>query len=215
MATTKVSAIAPFKVDLSASVLLGTLAGIFAAIVASNLGLVDQTILGLNVSIFHIFGSFLVLCVVGIIVARVVGKKIPLIYKFGKFGEAGGLNWLVDMGVLNLLILFTGLSTGIYFIIFKGISFLVSASNSYLWNKFWVFRGHKKQDETKEATKFFSATVLGLIFNVTLAGSIALVGPKIIFEIDSKVWANLATVTGSLGAMIFNFILYKIWVFKD
>lgn len=212
---TKSNEIAPLGVDLTASGLLGTLAGIFAAIVASNLGIAGKTFFGVTASIYLIFGLFLVLCVVGIVVARFVGKYIPFIYKFGKFGEAGGLNWLVDMGVLNLLILFTGFSTGLYFIVFKGVSFLVSAINSYFWNKIWVFRGHKKQEETKEATKFFGATTLGLIFNVTLAGSIALLGPKILSGIDSKVWANLATVTGSLGAMIFNFVLYKIWVFKD
>lgn len=213
--TKKSNEIAPLRVDLTASGILGTLAGIFAAIVASNLGLVGQTFFGVTASVYLIFGFFLFLCVVGILVSRFIGKYIPFVYKFGKFGEAGGLNWLVDMGVLNLLILFTGFSTGIYFIVFKGVSFIVSATNSYFWNKLWVFRGHKKQKETKEVTKFFGATTLGLIFNVTLAGTIAFMGPRVFAGIDSKVWANLATVTGSLGAMIFNFILYKIWVFKD
>jgi len=212
---TKAKELAPFKFDLTASGLLGTIAGIFAAIVASNLGLIGKTFFGVTLSVYQVFGFILVLCVVGIIIARLLGKKWPFIYNFGKFGEAGGLNWLVDLGIVNLLILFTGLSTGIYFIIFKGISFIVASTNSYFWNKLWVFWGHKKQDETKQVTKFASATTLGLIFNITLAGAIAFFGPKVYTGIDSKVWANLATIVGSLGAMLFNFTLYKIWVFKD
>ena len=211
----KANELAPLRFDLTASGLLGSLAGIFAAIVASNLGFVGKTYLGITVSVYLVFGLFLALCVVGIIAARIVGKYVPFIYNFVKFGEAGGLNWLVDLGIVNLLILFTGFSAGIYFVIFKGISFLVAATNSYFWNKIWVFWGHKKQDETKQVTKFSIATLLGLVFNVALAGVIAYFGPQVFSGIDSKLWANLATIVGSLGAMLFNFTLYKIWVFKN
>jgi putative flippase GtrA len=204
-----------FKVDLSASVLIGLMAGLFASIVLTNLDFFGKTVAGISLSIPIVIGGFIMLCVAGIIVARVVGRLLPIFYKFGKFGEAGGLNWLVDLGIVNLLILVTGYSTGIYFILFKGISFASASTNSYFWNKFWVFRGVKKQSETKEVGKFAIATVLGMLVNIILASSIAFIGPLIFGGISSKSWANIATIVGSLTAMIFNFLLYKIWVFKD
>lgn len=207
--------LAPIGVDLTASVLVGILAGLFATIVATNLDLFGKTFFGISLSIPIIFVVFAGLCVVGIFAARIAGKYLPLIYKFGKFGEAGGLNWLVDLGMLNLLILLTGFSTGGFFVLYKGVSFVTASTNSFFWNKFWVFRGAKKQKETKEISKFAIATILGMAVNVTLASLIAFVGPNLISGIESKTWANIATVIGSLTAMVFNFVLYKIWVFKN
>ncbi len=206
---------APIWLDLFAAVLIGLLAGLFATIVTVNLDFLGNTFKGVELTIPLIFGFFVVLCIVGIFGARILGRAVPLIYKFGKFGEAGGLNWLVDLGVLNLLILLTGFSTGFYFVLYKGISFVSASTNSYFWNKFWVFRGAKKQDETKEVGKFALATILGMLVNITLAGIIAYVGPLLFPGLGSKAWANIATITGSLTAMIFNFVLYKIWVFKN
>jgi putative flippase GtrA len=136
-------------------------------------------------------------------------------YKFVKFGEAGGLNWLVDLGIINLLMLLTGLSGNPWASIFKAVSFTAAVSNSYFWNKLWVFYGHKKQDEKKEFGKFVTASLFGLGFNLVIFTVIKVGGPMIFDGFTSVQWANIATILGSLSAMIFNFVLYKIWVFKD
>jgi putative flippase GtrA len=215
MSQAKTNIIAPLRVDLAASILVGLLAGLFATIVATNLDLLGDQIKGIEISAPILIAGFIALCVIGIFAARIIGKILPIFYKFGKFGEAGGLNWLVDLGVLNLLILLTGYSAGIYFVLYKGISFVAASTNSFFWNKFWVFRGAKKQDEKKEVGKFATATVMGMLVNVVLASIIAFVGPHLFANIESKTWANIATVVGSLTAMIFNFVLYKVWVFKN
>jgi putative flippase GtrA len=215
MKSKKENILAPFKNDLEASIIIGLLAGLFSTIVLVNLNLFGKEVFGVKLSITVLFVIFLIFCLGGIFMARLASRFWPVIYKFGKFGETGGLNWLVDLGVLNLLILLTGFSTGIYFIIFKGISFVTASTNSYFWNKWWVFRGAAKQDEVKEVGKFFVATTLGMMVNVLLASTIAFLGPHIIGGIDSKTWANIATVCGSLTAMIFNFLIYKIWVFRN
>lgn len=196
-----------WKKDLVSAFLVGLIAGPLSVVVLKNLGF--------NVPWYFLIVGFPILTLAGILVARLVGKFWGIIYKFGKFGEVGGLNFLVDLGVLNILIWATGFSTGIYYSVFKGISFIAAVTNSYFWNKFWVFSDAQKQDQTKEAGKFFVASVLGLAFNVALASAIVFFGPKFVGGINSTTWASIGSVVGSISAILFNFVLYKIWVFKD
>jgi len=205
----------PFYQDLAAATVLGAIAGFFAVFVAKSLGFINQVYFGVYLNPVVIFSFFVFICMTGILVGRLLGMFAPVLYKFLKFGEAGGLNWLVDIGIVNILIIITGQNAGIYFILFKGISFLVAATNSFFWSKLWVFYGSKKQKEGSEISKFAIATLLGLLINVTIATTISNIGPSFIDNINGIGWANIATVAGSLTAMIFNFTLYKFWVFKD
>lgn len=194
------------KTDLLAASFIGILASIFSLIVIKNLSL--------NIPFGKPFFVFIPLCVAGIFVARFLGKRIPVFYQFGKFGETGGLNWLVDFGFLNLFILISGISTGLYFSFFKAVSFIVSVINSYFWNKFWVFKKTGKEKSSQEFGKFSLVSLVGLGINVILASFIVFLGPKIIFDINSKIWANIAAAFGSLTAMMWNFLGYKFFVFK-
>ncbi|PIR67982.1 hypothetical protein COS74_00650 [bacterium CG06_land_8_20_14_3_00_33_50] len=198
------------KVDFIASGIIGVLASLFSLIVIKNLGI--------NISILIPFLIFIPICVIGIAIARALADKIPALYQFGKFGETGGLNWLFDFGVLNLLIMISGISTGIYFSLFKGISFIASVTNSYAWNKFWVFRKTEKESEketAQEISKFMIVSLVGMAVNVILASAIVFIAPKIILSnIAPKVWANLAAAIGSVSAMMWNFVGYKFFVFK-
>lgn len=211
----KVKNMPSFKYDLSAATLLGILAGTFATISAAGSGILNVKLLGITLSPYLIFGLFLFLCVAGIVVGRFLAKYLEVLYKFLKFGEAGGLNWLVDLGVINLLMLVTGITAGLWTSIFKGISFTVAVTNSYFWNKKWVFYGHKKQNETQEFSKFLTASLMGLALNIGVFSLIKYAGPLVFTGLTSAQWVSMATIVGSLGAMVFNFVLYKIWVFKD
>lgn len=207
--------IATWRYDLTAASLLGVMAGFFALVSASGSGILNTVIFGIKLSPYLVFITFPVLCFLGIIVGRVFGKYISILYKFVKFGEAGGLNWLVDLGVINLLMLITGLSENPWASVFKAVSFSFAVANSYFWNKLWVFYGHKKQKESQELGKFITASLLGLGFNLIVFTVIKVGGPLLVDGFSNVQWANIATIVGSLSAMIFNFVLYKIWVFKD
>lgn len=205
MSTTETK-INPLARDLGGAAIIGVLASIFAFIVVTNLKF--------NISWLILLLGFTGLTVLGILITRLFGEKIPLIYKFGKFGEAGGLNWLVDFGVLNLLILLTGINAGIYFSVFKGGSFAVASTNSYFWNKFWVFEKGKTKKVGAELTRFIISILIGMTVNVLIASTIRFFGPNIFSGIDGNLWANIAAGIGSLLAMVFNFAMFKLWVFK-
>lgn len=64
--------------------------------------------------------------------------------QFWRFFLIGLMNVFIDLAVLNLLILITGVGrTGVWFTVFKAISFTVAVINSYYFNRRWVFRDRK------------------------------------------------------------------------
>jgi putative flippase GtrA len=196
-----------WKKDLSAALLVGVIAGPLSVIVLKNLGV--------NLPWYYLIVGFPILTVAGIVVGRILGKVIGVMYKFVKFGEVGGLNWLVDLGVINILVLVSGVASGWITVVYKAISFSVAVVNSYFWNKGWVFSDAQKQDQTKEAGKFLIASLIGLAFNAAIFTVIKFFGPTVYDGLTATQWISAATVVASLAAMIFNFVLYKIWVFKD
>lgn len=90
---------------------------------------------------------FPTLAAIGLFVASIIGKKLPIIFQAAKFFLVGTLNTFIDLGVLNILILITATAAGLFYSIFKTISFVGATINSYFWNKFWTFekKGHLLQ----------------------------------------------------------------------
>lgn len=196
-----------WKKDLTAALLIGLIAGPLSLIFAANNNI--------NIPWYLLLIGFPVLTLTGIVVARLLANVWGLFYKVGKFAEVGGLNFLVDLGVINLLVLVSGVATGLLTVVYKAISFAAAVANSYLWNKHWVFDDAQKQEQGKEASKFLIASLLGLGVNLLVYSIIKYGGPLAVASVTDKSWVSIGTVAGSLSGMAFNFILYKIWVFKD
>lgn len=135
--------------------------------------------------------------------------------QFSRFLIIGILNTGIDFAVLNLLIfIFGGAKTGIYYPVFKTISFLVAVINSYLLNKYWTFAGGvKTKSVKKEGFYFLVVSIFGFLLNVGLA---LLIFSLITAFYPQNVWiaSNLGAITGTLAVLFFNFIGYKFVVFK-
>lgn len=153
-----------------------------------------------------------VLSLVGLQIAFLLARKFIILWQFAKFGLVGVLNTLIDLGVLNLLIFFSGITSGLGYSVFKGISFVVAVVNSYFWNKYWTF---EKGGEVKtgEFLQFFIVAGLGFAINVGTASLIVnIIGPQ--FGLSDKIWANIGAIIATLAGMIWNFLGYKFIVFK-
>lgn len=125
-----------------------------------------------------------------------------------KFVIVGVGNTLVDLSVLNLLIFLTNATSGVPFIFFKTISFLVAVTNSYIWNRRWTFRSDKQV-----FIKFLLISAVGLLLNVGSASFLVnIVGPQ--FGLSAKIWANIGAACGTLVVMTWNFLGYKFVVFR-
>ena len=193
------------KKDLiNASVIGLVVAGIFLGI-AKNTGLLIPHI---EIALF----VFPVLSVVGMFVASLLAKKFAVILQASRFLLVGGLNTFIDLGILNLLIFTGGTAVGIWFSVFKGIAFIVAVLNSYIWNKHWTF-DTKTQAQGKEFIQFLLVSIVGFIINVSIASFLVNVlgAPDTISE---NMWANVAAVTATFTGMLWNFMGYKLIVFK-
>lgn len=158
-----------------------------------------------------------VLCAAGMWTAYWLAQKIKIMLQIARFVLVGALNTFVDWGVLNVLIFLTGITSGWGYSAFKGTSFVVAAVNSYFWNKLWTF---KKIDQVehkasgKEFMQFFVVSIIGFALNVSTATLIVNVwGTNL--DISSGQLANFGALAGTLLGLVWNFLGYKLIVFKD
>jgi len=146
-------------------------------------------------------------------IANLFGKKIPVLFQLSKFVLVGALNTFVDLGVLNLLMFFSGVSVGLLYSVFKAFSFFCSVVNSYFWNKFWTYEKKDTAVGVKEFAKFALVAGTGFVINVSIASLIVnLVGPQ--FGISAKLWANIGAIIATICVFMWNFLGYKLIVFK-
>jgi len=170
---------------------------------------------------------FPVICVAFFYVAFLVSKKIAIVYQIAKFVLVGGLNTLVDWGILAFLIFFfrkfliidsetvllTIFSVAIlYYSLYKSISFIIATLNSYVWNKLWTFKRQATESVGKEFTQFIIVSVIGFLINVGIASGIfKFLAP--VGGLNSDQWAIAAAVIATAVSMIWNFLGYKFIVF--
>ena len=158
------------------------------------------------------FLGFLILAPLALTIAYFLSKILPVLYQFAKFGAVGVLNSFIDFGILNLLIFLFSIGSGLWFAIFKAISFLCATTNSYFWNKYWTFESSNKP-KVSEAAKFYTIAIIGGFLNVSVA-SLIFSGINRPEYIPVNLWANVAALGGILSAFIWNFLGYKFVVFK-
>lgn len=141
-----------------------------------------------------------------------ISAKYPFILQFSKFFTVGIINTSIDFAVLNLFIFATGHSSGVYYPIFKSISFAVAVTNSYFMNKYWTF---KSQEGAKagEFAKFIGVNLVGWGINVGTASYVVnVVGAPAGFS--PILWANIGAVSAVIITLFWNFIGMKFFVFK-
>jgi putative flippase GtrA len=156
-----------------------------------------------------------------------LGTKFKIVWQLAKFGVTGVMNFLVDLGVLSILIFIsqdyfqvetkkTILSLGFviltFYSIYKAISFILASFNSYFWNKFWTFEKKSTEKTGKEFTQFFIVSLVGFILNVLVA---SYVFKSIDFSgLTSNQWGLVGAAAGSIVGLTWNFLGYKFIVFK-
>lgn len=201
------------KSDVLASLIIGLMVAILFIIAIMIKGL-EQKIpfwWGLIVAIP-------ILCLSGLYLAFLIGKRIKILFQFAKFVLVGGLNTLIDFSVLNLLMWLTNIYKGEFIIGINALSFLTAVTNSYLWNKFWTFKEERegqieKETVGKEFSQFVVVSLIGISLNTAIVYLITtFINP--IFGLSPLLWANLAKVMATVISLVWNFIGYKFIVFR-
>jgi len=148
-------------------------------------------------------------------------KVVETVFQFVKCASVGVLNTVVDFAVLNILMWATGIYQGEYIKFLIGISFCFAVTNSFIWNKKWTFRNKNvSSKELKRQIITFLIISLGGLAIKTYSASFVINSVHItpLFSISEtvwiKLWANVGNASAVLLTMVWNFIGYKLIVFK-
>lgn len=190
---------------------------LFGAIIGFIIGALASVYLGLIGKEFPLQGIYFlvfpVLTVLGLFVASLIAKKIPVVYQIAKFGAVGVSNTLIDFLVLLII--------ANYFSIFKGwevgsfniISFTLANVNSFFWNRHWTFEAKEGGKTPMEFGVFFIVSLGGLFVNTSIvAAASTYISP--LFGLSEKLWLVAAKIIATLASLVWNFVGYKFFVFK-
>jgi putative flippase GtrA len=140
-------------------------------------------------------------------------KYRPLIYQFLRFAVVGAINTGIDFGILNILSRITGITEGSGIIPIKGGAFLVANVNSYLLNKRWTFKDNTQGDSGRKFSVYLSVSIVGAILNISTVYLITnYVDPM--FGLSAALWLNAANLVATGVSLVWNFIGYKLIVFR-
>lgn len=195
------------KIDIILALITGEITAWFFYSLLGDLNL-KINYLGLILAVL-----FPILAVFGLWVSFLLGKKYLWIFQAAKYLLIGVLATILDLGILNFLITTSGIAAGLYYSVFKGISFLIATCAKYLGDKIWAFEKTGKEGIGKEFGQFLLVTLLGFVINVGVASFVVnAIGPQ--FGFSPKLWANVGGIAAAFAAMAWNFVGYKFLVFK-
>ena len=194
------------KTDYAISGLIGFFAGIFAIPVLINIGQRDPFLL------LALPWALGIASVIGAIIAGFLGRKFPFFIQFAKFAVVGVLNTAIDFGVLNIISLITGVTSGV---IVGGVNVpgvALALVNAYFWNKYWVFSHRDDKGALNDLPKFLLVSGTGILVN---SGIVILTTSYPILSINAKTWLNLAKLFATAFSLVWNFLGYKFIVFRS
>lgn len=142
----------------------------------------------------------------------------------GAFGVVGIINTLLDFSILNIGAFLFGLPI----ILANIISTSTALSFSYFANKKWVFNDNRAPLGKKSLALFIAITLIGLyglqsiiIYTLTAWATLPLEiavtiarGLGITAFTDGFIAANTAKLIATIATTVWNFVLYKKFVFK-
>lgn len=193
--------------DLVFGAINGAFIGILSPFIFSNLSVTLPVPIVVFILVLSLGSAF------GIAVGYYLSRIRPFFFQLAKFGLIGVANTVVDLGIYNLFIYMSDVSSGYPIVVFKSFSVMAAIVNSYVWNKFWSFEKKETHSIGEEFTQFLMVSLVGLLLNVGITAFVVNVigAPAGVAE---KTWANVGGLTASILVLTWNFIGYKFFVFK-
>lgn len=131
--------------------------------------------------------------------------------QLAKFALVGGVGFVVDVGVFNLL-RFSLLDPARIHegpLIAKTISTILAIGANWVGNRYWTFGPHRSTRSAAEAVEFLAVSVLGM-----LVGLACLWFSHYLLGLTSALADNISTnVIGLILGSIVRFALYRHWVY--
>lgn len=193
------------KSDYAIGALVGFLTGVFAIPVLVNIGVDNKVLLALVPLLVAVAFP------VGVWLGGFLGRWMPFFAQLGKFAAVGFLNTAIDFGILNLLSSATGITAGLYLGGINVPAVAVALTNSYFWNKYWVFKAGG-ESTASDLPKFIAVSVGAILVN---SGIVAIgTGFSAPAGLSPELWLNATKILATAASFLWNFVGYKIFVFR-
>lgn len=145
---------------------------------------------------------------------RVWYRLHQLIREGVKFAAVGGIGFIVDLTLFNLLLFGGGTGTGPLHdepLLAKTIAVVAATGITYTGNRLWTFRHRARTGVAREYTLFFLLNGIGLGIALACLGI-----SRYVLDLSGPVADNIsANVVGLLLGTMFRFWSYRTWVFPD
>jgi putative flippase GtrA len=132
-------------------------------------------------------------------------------YEFFKFGLVGVLNTGVSLAVFNGLLFFSSVRQGWAIGLITFIAYIAGVTNSFFWNKWWVFRYGESGRARVEYVRFFIFATTNALLGAGIVYSLTTYLPHP--AVAPALWANIAILITFPISMLANFFAYKRFVF--
>jgi putative flippase GtrA len=154
------------------------------------------------------------LAMLGIYLAQLIGRKFLVVYQFAKYALVGLANTAVDFGIFNLLMWAGQTYEGKIIFLFNTISFLIAVVHSYFWNKLWTFKDKRNANKAIQFVQFVIVSLIGALINSGIVYAMSsLVDPAC--GLSQNAWVNTSKVVATVISLVWNFVGYKLIVFKE
>ena len=141
-------------------------------------------------------------------------KANSIIGQILKFAIVGGINTAVDWVILFGLTKATGIYEGNGLIPLNIISFTAAVVNSYVLNKKWTFRDTEISHSGKKFSTFLLVSIIGALINTAILRVVSTnIDPM--FGLSQEIWLFVAKAVATGVGLVWNFIGYKLFVFKN
>lgn len=125
-----------------------------------------------------------------------------------RFGIVGAIAFIIDVGIMNLLIILVHFNS----VLAGAISFLISLAFNYLASMKFVFKHRNDMARWMEMTVFLISSVIGLGINeLILWAGTAMLPADAIHSMHGKyvLYSNAAKIVATVVVAIWNFIIRK------
>jgi putative flippase GtrA len=139
--------------------------------------------------------------------------------QIARFLAVGMMNTLLDLLLLNIFTLISGVKDGLGYSFQKACSGGIAILFSYVLNKKWAFKSGNSGRHYIEFSKFIAISLFSMVIQVIVATvMVSYVRPLFdmygSFLADAQLWVNIGGISGSLFSAISNFLGYKFYVFE-